>query len=125
MTLVMPRLEWRGSLDYVPSRVISHLKAQQMVEKGCLAYLNFVRDVSAYTPTIKSILVVKDFPDVFPVDLSGMTPDMDIDFGIDLVPGTQPISISPYRMAPIKLKELKEELQGLLDKGFIRPSISP
>ena len=58
---------------------------------------------------------------MFPADLPGMLPD----FGIDLVLGTQPISIPPYRMAPAELKELKEQLQELLDKGFIRPSVSP
>jgi len=51
----LPRLEWRGALDYVPSRVVSFLKAQRMVEKGCDAYLAFVRDVSADTPTIESV----------------------------------------------------------------------
>ena len=49
----------------------------------------------------------------------------EIDFEIDLLPNTQPISIPPYRMAPAELKELKEQLKDLLDKGFIRPSISP
>ncbi|XP_070009504.1 uncharacterized mitochondrial protein AtMg00860-like [Nicotiana sylvestris] len=58
---------------------------------------------------------------MFPADLPGMLPD----FGIDLVLGTQPISIPPYRMAPSEVKELKEQLQELLDKGFIRPSVSP
>ncbi|XP_070046880.1 uncharacterized protein [Nicotiana tomentosiformis] len=104
----VPRLEWIGSLDYVPIRVISHLKAQRIVEKGCLAYLAFVRDASADTPTIESVLVVRDFPDVFPADLPGMPPDKDIDFGIGLVLGIQSISISSYHMTPIKLKELKE-----------------
>ncbi|XP_070020669.1 uncharacterized protein [Nicotiana sylvestris] len=69
--------------------------------------------------------VLRDFSDVFPTDLSGMPPDMDIDFSIDLVPGTQPICISLYHMAPTELKELKEKLQKLLDKGFIRPTVSP
>ncbi|XP_070011209.1 uncharacterized protein [Nicotiana sylvestris] len=82
-------------------------------------------NVGAETPSIDSVPVVKDFPDVFPADLSGMPPDMDIDFGIDLVPGTQSISFPPYRMAPTELKELKEHLQELLDKGFIRPSMTP
>ncbi|KAH0657850.1 hypothetical protein KY289_026598 [Solanum tuberosum] len=53
------------------------------------------------------------------------TPYIEIDFGIDLLPDTQPISIPPYRMAPAELKKLKEQLKDLLDKGFIRPSISP
>ncbi|XP_070042943.1 uncharacterized protein [Nicotiana tomentosiformis] len=95
----LPRLKWRGALDYVPSRVISFLKAQQMVEKGCNSYLAFVRDVSADTPTVKSVLVVRDFPDVFPADLPCMPPDKDIDFDIDLLSGTQPISIPPYCIA--------------------------
>ncbi|XP_070011329.1 uncharacterized protein [Nicotiana sylvestris] len=122
VTLVMPglpRIEWRGSLDYVPSRVISHLKAQRMVGKRCLSYSAFVRDVSGETPTIDSVPVVRDFLDIFPVGLSGMPPDRDIDFGIDLVRGTQPISIPPCCMV---IAELKEQLQELLEKGFIRPS---
>ncbi|XP_070042845.1 uncharacterized protein [Nicotiana tomentosiformis] len=121
----VPRLEWKVSLNYVPSRVISHLKAQWMVEKGCLAYLAFLRNVSVDTPTVESVTVVRDFPDVFPANLSGMPPDKDIDFCIDLVPGTYPISIPSYRMAPTKLKELNEQLQKLVDKEFISPSVSP
>ncbi|XP_070058149.1 uncharacterized protein [Nicotiana tomentosiformis] len=101
---VLPRIEWRGSLYYVPSRVISYLKAQRMVGKGCLSYLAFVRNVGDNTPTIDSILVVRDFPDVFPTDLLGMPPDMDIDFGIDLVLSTQPISVPLCGMAPAELK---------------------
>ncbi|XP_070005623.1 uncharacterized protein [Nicotiana sylvestris] len=125
MTLAMsgsPRIEWRGSLDYVPSKVISYQKAQRMVEKGCLSYLDFVRDVSANTPTINSVPVVREFLDMFRVDQSGMSPDRDIDFGIYLVSGTQYIYIPQYRMAPTELKELKQQLQELIDKGFISPS---
>ncbi|XP_070054570.1 uncharacterized protein [Nicotiana tomentosiformis] len=88
VTLAMPgllRTEWRGFLDYVLSRVISYLKSRRMVGKGCLYYLAFVRDVSADAPTIDFVPVVREFPDVFPADLSGMPPDRDIDFGIDLV----------------------------------------
>ncbi|XP_070050333.1 uncharacterized protein [Nicotiana tomentosiformis] len=107
--LSFPRLEWRGTLDYIPSRVVSLLKAQQMVEKGCEAYLALVRDVSADTPTIESVSIVRDFPNMFPADLPGMPPDRDIDFGINPVMSTQPISIPSYCMAPMELKELKEK----------------
>ena len=55
----------------------------------------------------------------------GLPPEREIDFTIDLVPGTAPISLPPYRMAPVELKELKTQLQELVDRGFIRPSISP
>ncbi|XP_070046242.1 uncharacterized protein [Nicotiana tomentosiformis] len=91
MTLSMlgfSRVEWSGFIDYVPSRVISYLNEQRMGEKGCLSYLAFVRDVRVETPTIDSIPVVRYVLDVFPAYLPCMPLDRDIDFGIDLVPGT-------------------------------------
>ena len=90
-----------------------------------MSYLAFIRDTSVEPPPMDSVPVVQEFPDVFPSDLPGVPPDRDIDFAIDLEPGTKPISIPPYRMAPAELKELKDQLQDLLSKGFIRPSVSP
>lgn len=78
-----------------------------------------------WSPTIQSIPVVNEFPDVFPDELPGLSPEREIEFAIDLLPDTHPISIPPYRMAPVELKELKEQLKDLLEKGFIRPSTSP
>ena len=69
--------------------------------------------------------VVREFPEVFPEDISGLPPEREIEFSIDLVPGAGPISIAPYRMSPIELAELKKQLEELLDKQFIRPSVSP
>ena len=69
--------------------------------------------------------VVNEFLDVFPKDLPEVPPLREIDFGIDLDPDTKPISIPPYRMTPVELKELKLELKDLTDKGFIQPSMSP
>ncbi|XP_070025895.1 uncharacterized protein [Nicotiana sylvestris] len=89
----LPRLEWKGSIVDTPSRVISFLKARHMVKKGCLAYLSYVRDTTAESPMIDSVLVVREFADGFPSDLSSMPPDRDIDFCIDLAPGTHSISI--------------------------------
>jgi hypothetical protein len=74
---------------------------------------------------IEDIDVVREFLNVFPGDLPGMPPERAIEFKIELQPGTAPISKAPYKMSPIELKELKIQLQGLLDKGYIRPSISP
>jgi hypothetical protein len=74
---------------------------------------------------LKDIPIVCEYPDVFPDDLPGMPPDRDIEFIIELQPGTAPISKRPYRMPPNELTELKVQLQDLLDKGFIRPSASP
>ncbi|XP_070020749.1 uncharacterized protein [Nicotiana sylvestris] len=127
ITLAMPglsRLEWKGSTVDTSSWVISILKARKMVEKWCLAYLAYVRDTTAESPTIDSVPVVREFADVFPSDLPSMPPDRDIDFYIDLSPGTQPASVPPYRMASKELKELKEQLGELLAKGFVRPSVS-
>ena len=62
---------------------------------------------------------------MFPEELPGMPPDRDVEFVIELQPGTAPISRRPYRMTPSELAELKIQLQELLDKGFIRPSTSP
>jgi hypothetical protein len=85
-------------------------------------------DPSAYVSiatNLEEIPVVCDYPDVFPDDLSGMPPDRDIEFVIELQPGTTPISKRAYRMPPKELAELKTQLQELLDKGFIRLSSSP
>jgi hypothetical protein len=73
---------------------------------------------------LENIPVVCEYPDVFLDDLPGMPPDRDIEFVIKLQPGTAPISKRPYRMPPKELADLKNQLQELLDKGYIRPSSS-
>jgi hypothetical protein len=80
---------------------------------------------AAVTVQLENILVVREYPDVFPDDLPGMPPDRDIEIVIELQSGTAPISKRPYRMPPKELAELKNQLQELLDKGYIRPSSSP
>ncbi|GJR07740.1 ty3-gypsy retrotransposon protein [Tanacetum coccineum] len=74
---------------------------------------------------IENLSVVREFADVFPDELPGLPPAREIEFGIELIPGAEPISKAPYRMAPVELKELKEQLQEMLENGFIRPSVSP
>ncbi|GJX43408.1 putative reverse transcriptase domain-containing protein [Tanacetum coccineum] len=73
----------------------------------------------------KEIEVVRDFPEVFPDDLSGLPPVREIEFRIELIPGATPVAKSPYRLAPSELEELSGQLKELQDKGFIRPSSSP
>lgn len=107
------------------SHFISYLKARKLISKGCIYHLVRVKDTKSETPTLHSVNIVNEFSDVFLDDLPGIPPDREIEFGIDLLPDTHPISIPPYRMAPAELKELKEQLKDLLDKGFIRPSVSP
>ena len=81
-------------------------------------------DLDPKVPPIESVPIVSEFPKVFPNDLPSIPPEWEIEFGIDFLPDTNSISIPPYRMAPAELKDLKAQLNDLLDKGFIRPSIS-
>jgi hypothetical protein len=74
---------------------------------------------------LEGIHVVREFLDVFLDDLLEMPPERVIGFKIELHPGTAPIAKAPYKMSPVELKELKIQLQGLLDKGYICPSTSP
>ena len=66
-----------------------------------------------------------EFKDVFPDEILGIPPRREIDFTIELVPGAAPVSKTPYRMSTPKMLELKMQLQELLDKKYIRPSVSP
>ncbi|KAH0728063.1 hypothetical protein KY284_003928 [Solanum tuberosum] len=122
--LLDPRaiLEWKSSSAVAKGHFILYLKARKLVSKGCIYHLVRVNDSSVEVPYIQSVPVVKEFPEVFPDDLPRVPPEREIDFGIDLLPDTCLISIPPYRMAPA---ELKEQLEDLLEKGFIRPSVSP
>ncbi|GAU47914.1 hypothetical protein TSUD_404670, partial [Trifolium subterraneum] len=67
----------------------------------------------------------EEYLDVFPEEINSLPPEREIEFSIDLVPGSQPISVAPYRMSPLELRELKSQLEELLQKHFIRPSVSP
>ena len=69
--------------------------------------------------------VVCEYEDVFPDELQGLPSQRVVDFGIELHPGTSPISMTPHRMVPVELQELRVHLQEPLDKGFIRPSTLP
>jgi hypothetical protein len=102
-----------------PSSILLAI-TRRMVRKGMQGFLAYVHDMN-----MEQVLIVREFIDVFPDDLPGLPPNREIEFCIDLVSGTKPISMAPYRMAPAELKELKEQIQDLLDKGFIRPSVSP
>ncbi|WMV32576.1 hypothetical protein MTR67_025961 [Solanum verrucosum] len=107
------------------AKVIYFMQGRKLVGQGCLAYLAQIRDVEVESPSIESIHVVSEFRVMFPTVLPSMPPDRYIDFCIDLETGTRPISIPLYRMALAELREIKAQIQELLDKGFIRPSASP
>ncbi|KAL8147704.1 hypothetical protein AgCh_005141 [Apium graveolens] len=100
-------------------------QVKKLLRQNCEAYLAHVVDTSQEVPVLEAIPVVNEFPDVFPDDLPGLPPDREIEFAIDLPPETKPVSKAPYRMAPVEMKELETQLQDLLEKGVIRPSVSP
>ncbi|CAJ2632997.1 unnamed protein product [Trifolium pratense] len=74
---------------------------------------------------VSQLPVVCDFPNVFPEDVSDLPPEREVEFSIEVVPGTSPISMAPYRMPASELEQLKKQLEELLEKKFIRPSVSP
>ena len=92
------------------SNVISAATARTMVRKGCEAYLAYVIDTKKARPSVPDIPIVSDFSDVFPEELSRFPPHREIEFTINVVPGATSASITPYRMAPVELKELKLQL---------------
>ncbi|RVX22738.1 Retrovirus-related Pol polyprotein from transposon 17.6 [Vitis vinifera] len=119
-----PKFSFEGKHVDRPLRMISALRASSLLKKGCQGFLASVMSNESDLK-LEDIPIVKEYPDVFPEDLPGLPPEREVEFTIDLVPGTGPMSKAPYRMAPVELKELKVQLQELLDKGFIRPSVSP
>ncbi|XP_060963693.1 uncharacterized protein LOC133033109 [Cannabis sativa] len=118
--------EFRGVGKKPRTPSISAMKAGQLLQRGCLGYLvNVVDDTKKIERKPEETRVVAEFLDVFPEELPGLPPHREIEFVIELVSGTAPVSRAPYRMAPSELKELKIQLEELLKLGFIRPSYSP
>ncbi|GKG38446.1 hypothetical protein Tco_0460158, partial [Tanacetum coccineum] len=73
---------------------------------------------------VENVPVVRDFPEVFPEDLTGLPPTSQVEFHIELIPRAAPVVRAPYRLTPAEMKELAEQLKELSDKGLIRPSSS-
>ncbi|XP_069151896.1 uncharacterized protein [Solanum lycopersicum] len=136
ITLAMPGIpivEWRGSLSHPCKGVISFLKARQLVQRGCLAYLAHIRDTSVETPMLESIPVVSEFSEVSPTDLPGLPPDRDIDFFIDMEPGKANVvadalsrkEVSMGSLATLQVGErpLAKDVHSLAN-SFVRLDIS-
>ncbi|GKB96554.1 putative reverse transcriptase domain-containing protein, partial [Tanacetum coccineum] len=109
--------------------IISCTKTQKYIERGCLIFLAQVTkkeiEDKSEEKRLEDVPTVRDFLEVFPKDLPGLPPTRQVEFQIDLVPGSAPMARAPYRLAPSELQELSTQLQELSDKGFIRPSSSP
>ncbi|XP_070667337.1 uncharacterized protein [Malus domestica] len=118
----LPEVTFVGKPSGVRHDIISAMKAKRLLSKGCQGYLAYVVLNDDAPSSVEDVRVVRYFLDVFPEDFPGLPPDRDVEFIIDLLPGTNPISLTPYRMAPAELRELKVQLQELVDKCFIQPS---
>ena len=91
---------FKGDRRGTPRRLISALQARRLLMRGCQGFLAHVRELDSHVREPASVPVVREFLDVFPDELPGLPPTREIEFEIELVPGTRPISIPPYRMAP-------------------------
>ena len=125
---VVPGMDWLAENDAQivyedrtssAAKIISMMKAQKCMYKGCGAYLAYVVDTAAKPKELKDVPMVCQFPEVFPDDLPGMPLEREVKFRNDLVPGAKPVAKAPYQLAPSEMKELMSQLQDLLDKGFI------
>ena len=118
-------VKFRGIRREVFSSMISTMEEQRMLHKGCQGCLAYVVETGKEGTLVDEIPVVREFPEVFPNDIIGLPLDRKVDFTIDLILGTEPISIPLYKTDLAKLRELKAQLEELLSKRFIRSSISP
>ena len=109
----------KGIRSGAMSNVISTMQAKRLMRKGCETFLALILDSKRGQVDLEKIPVVREFPDVFPEELPGIPLKREVDLSIEIILGRTPMSKAPYRMARTELKELKSQLQELLDKGFI------
>ena len=106
-------------------REISAMQLKKCYKKGCQLFVARVEEASRdEVSRIRDHEVLSEFKDVFQ-EVLGLPPKRDIDFSINLMPGETPVSKAPYRMSTPKLKELQLQLEEILKKGYILPSMSP
>ncbi|XP_073120865.1 uncharacterized protein [Henckelia pumila] len=110
-----------GETARPPMLLVSALKACRDLKSGGKDYLIYAIDFSTESIGIEDLPVVNEFPDVFLHEIPGFSPVREVEFGIELMLGTSSISREPYHLAPSEMRELKNQLQDLLDKGYIRP----
>jgi hypothetical protein len=109
----------------VSLRFISSLQLRKSMRKGCKLYAILALNEKGLAEGLEHLPVVREFADIFLEELPGMPPERELEFTIDLKPGTKPIARTPYRMSTPELQELRMQLKELLDLGLIRPSVSP
>nr|GEW21148.1 putative reverse transcriptase domain-containing protein [Tanacetum cinerariifolium] len=106
-------------------KVISCIKARKYIERGSQLFIAQVTEKEPVKKQLPDVLVICNFPVVFPDDLPGLPPHRQVKFKIELIPDAAPVVSAPYHLAPSELNELSDQLKELSEKGFIRPSSSP
>ena len=101
------------------NRVINALEHEGAHGYLILSHLEVKSETS-----LESIAIAHDFPEVFPEEIPDLPPQREVEFSIDLVPGAKPVSIAAYQMAPVELAELKKQVEELIEKRMIKPSVS-
>ncbi|GKB92618.1 retrovirus-related pol polyprotein from transposon TNT 1-94 [Tanacetum coccineum] len=104
--------------------LVSCIKAQKYIEKGCELFLAQVTEQESKVKRLEDVPVIRDFPEVFPDELPGLPPPRQVEFCIDLIPSAAPVARVPYRLAPSEMKELSKQLQELSDKGTDKSKIT-
>jgi hypothetical protein len=112
--------EEESGAEFVSTKQLKQLEHDEILMFSFMASLSMEDQA-----VIDRLQVVCDFPEVFPDEIPDVPPKREVEFSIDLVPGTKPVSMTPYRMSASELAELKKQLEDLLDKKFIRPNVSP
>jgi hypothetical protein len=120
------RITLQGIQKPVSVRRISTLQMRKYCRKGCPLYaIQVLESVEDDKPSLEDHPTLREYRDVFLEEVPGLPPRRDIDFSIELAPGAVPVSRTPYRMSTPELVELKLQLKEMMDKGYIRPNVSP
>jgi len=112
-------------VDEVSGKFLTAEQVKKSLDGDASVFMMFSSLNESHEKGVGDLPVVQEFPEVFPDDIIDLPPEREVEFAIDLVPGTSPISIASYRMSASELGELKKQLEELLEKQFIRPSVSP
>ncbi|GKC34297.1 putative reverse transcriptase domain-containing protein [Tanacetum coccineum] len=115
----------RGDQSKTRLSLISCKKTKRYISRGYQVFIAQVMEKKSDEKGLEDIPVVREFPEVFPENLPGLSPVCQVEFQINLIPGAAPVARAPYRLAPSEMQELSNQLQELADRGFIRPSTSP
>nr|GEW13963.1 hypothetical protein [Tanacetum cinerariifolium] len=112
----------RGDRSKTRLNLISCIKTERYISRGCQVFMIQVMEKKSDEKRLEDIPIVEEFPYVFLEDLPGLPPVRQVEFQIDLIPGTTSVAHAPYRLAPLEIQELSNQLQELIHRGFIQPS---